>query len=129
MQVPDNLGERTHMLMADVAREGPWRERFATPIARETIPSPSAYYDRLKPLAASVDIWHVVYNHVLDGPAAIVEWVKGTGLRPYLDRLDSRDRETYLADYLERIAAAYPPLVDGKVLLGFPRLFVVATKG
>ncbi|MCB1489057.1 MAG: trans-aconitate 2-methyltransferase [Bauldia sp.] len=129
MQVPDNRGEPTHLLMDEVAREGPWQERFTTPIARETIPPPSTYYDRLKPHASSVDIWHVAYNHILDGPVAIVEWVKGTGLRPYLDRLEPTEREAYLADYTARIAAAYPPLVDGRVMLRFPRLFVVATKG
>jgi trans-aconitate 2-methyltransferase len=129
MQVPDNLGEPSHLLMAETALAGPWRERFATPIAREVIPPPSTYYDRLKPDASTVDIWHVTYSHILDGPAAIVEWVKGTGLRPYLDRLEPGEREDYLAGYTQRIAAAYPPLVDGRVMLRFPRLFVVATKG
>ena len=129
MQVPDNVGEPTHRLMTDVARDGPWRDRFTTPIAREGIPPPSAYYNRLKPHAASVDIWHVAYNHVLDGPAAIVEWVRGTGLRPYLERLGADEREAFLADYAQRIADAYPPLIDGRVMLRFPRLFVVATKG
>lgn len=127
-QVPDNLDEPTHVLMAEVARSGPWRGRFATPIRREAIPPAAAYFDRLQPLAATVDIWRTAYHHVLEGPAAIVEWVRGTGLRPWLDRLDASERAAYLDGYLERIAAAYPPLADGKVLLPFPRLFVVATK-
>ncbi|SDB39319.1 trans-aconitate 2-methyltransferase [Bauldia litoralis] len=129
IQVPDNLGEPTHRLMADVALAGPWRNRFEAPVAREAIPTADAYYDRLRPLAASIDIWRVTYHHVLDGPEAIVEWLKGTGLLPYLERLEAGEREAYLADYLERIAASHPPLVDGKVLLRFPRLFVVATRG
>lgn len=129
IQVPDNLGEPTHRLMADAALAGPWRNRFEAPVAREAIPTPDAYYDRLRPLAASIDIWRVTYHHVLDGPAAIVEWLKGTGLLPYLERLEAGEREAYLVDYLERIAASHPPLVDSKVLLRFPRLFVVATRG
>ncbi len=128
VQVPDNLGEPTHRSMADAALAGPWRDRFKAPVTREAIPPPAAYYDRLGPLAASIDIWRVTYHHVLEGPTAIVEWLKGTGLLPYLERLDAGEREAYLADYLERITASHPPLFDGKVLLRFPRLFVVATR-
>ncbi|HET7715691.1 MAG TPA: trans-aconitate 2-methyltransferase [Bauldia sp.] len=128
IQMPDNLNEPTHMLMAAVARSGSWRERFARPIPRDPVPAPSAYYDRLKPLAASVDVWHTTYYHVLPDAAAIVEWVKGTGLRPWLDRLDDSDRRAYLAAYSERIAETYPPLFDGRVMLRFPRLFVVAVR-
>ena len=129
MQVPDNLNEPTHMLMAAVARGGRWREKFETPIRRDPIPPPAAYYDRLKPHAANVDIWHTTYYHLLADAAAIVEWVKGTGLRPWLDRLDDGERAAYLAAYTERIAETYPPLVDGRVMLRFPRLFVVAVRG
>lgn len=128
IQVPDNRNEPTHMLMAAVARGGPWREKFVEPIRRDAIPPPAEYYDRLKPLAATVDVWHTTYYHVLAGPEAIVEWVRSTGLRPWLDRLDESERLAYCAAYLERIAESYPPLVDGKVMLRFPRLFVVAVR-
>ncbi|MBN9021991.1 MAG: trans-aconitate 2-methyltransferase, partial [Rhizobiales bacterium] len=96
--------------------------------ARDPIPAPAAYYDRLRPMAASLDIWHTAYHHILADAAAIVEWVRGTGLRPYLDRLEERQRAAFLATYTERIAEAYPPLVDGRVMLRFPRLFVVAVR-
>lgn len=128
LQVPDNRDEPTHMLMAAVARGGRWRERFATPVARDPIPAPAAYYDRLRPFAASIDIWHTTYHHVLADAAAIVDWVMATGLRPWLDRLPPGEREDYLAAYTERVAESYPPLVDGRVMLRFPRLFVVAVR-
>jgi trans-aconitate 2-methyltransferase len=127
-QVPDNLGEPTHQLMRDVAREGRWHEKFREPIEREEIPVPAAYYDLLKPVSATVDIWTTIYNHVLAGPGAVLDWVAGTGLRPYLARLDDSERGDYLADYTGRLGLAYPARVDGKVLLRFPRLFVVATR-
>lgn len=127
VQVPDNQSEPTHALMRSVAADGSWRAKFAAPIAREAVATPGEYYDLLRPFG-SVDVWHTVYYHPLADAAAIVEWVKGTGLRPFLDRLDRAEQGAFLAEYTARIAAAYPPRVGGKVLLRFPRLFLVAVK-
>ena len=128
MQVPDNLDEPSHVLMREVAARPEFAVHFATPIARDPIPSPGAYYDRLRPLGARLDIWRTTYHYVLADAAAIVEWVKGTGLRPYLDRLPANLRPAYLAAYQDAVAKAYPSLADGNVLFPFPRLFLLLTK-
>jgi trans-aconitate 2-methyltransferase len=130
VQMPDNLDEPTHVQMREVAHLEPWRKTLAEAArVRDTLPKPGVYYDALSPLCIRLEIWHTIYNHVLDDAVAIVEWVKGTGLRPFVDPLEPAQRRQYLAEYTARVAASYLPQADGKVLLRFPRIFIVAVKG
>jgi len=129
VQMPDNLDEPAHVLMREVAQLEPWHEMLAeTARVRDNLPKPGVYYDALSPLCTRLEIWHTIYNHVLDDSAAVVEWVKGTGLRPFVDPLDPAERRQYLAEYTARIAASYLPQADGKVLFRFPRIFIVAVR-
>jgi trans-aconitate 2-methyltransferase len=83
----------------------------------------------LRTHARRVDVWMTTYHHVLTGGTdAVVEWFKGSGLRPFLAPLDPVETASFLTDYRAALADAYPPLVDGSVLLPFPRLFIVATR-
>jgi trans-aconitate 2-methyltransferase len=130
VQMPDNLTEPTHLLMEESAHAGPWKAAFeAKSVRRNPLPAPSTYYSRLIGKAKRVDVWHTNYNHPMADAAAIVEWVKGTGLRPYLDHAGEEHREAFLADYLGRVEKAYPKMSDGRRLLRFPRIFMVAVKG
>ena len=129
VQMPDNFKEPTHLLMRVTAA----RQTFAAKIEvahpiRAALPPAAFYYDLLRPLAAKIDIWYTIYYHVLADAAAIVEWMMGTGLRPYLAPLSEAEKAVYLADYLDAIARAYPAQQDGQVLLRFPRLFIVAVR-
>lgn len=127
VQMPDNLDEPSHRAMVETAADGPWAERFVQPATRRgPLPAPSAYYDRLRPHASRIDIWHSIYNHPMADHQAVVEWFEGSGLRPYLDRAGPEHRDGFLAAYRQRIEAAYPGLATGGVLLRFPRLFIVA---
>lgn len=129
VQMPDNLDEPIHVLMREVAHLEPWRKTLAEAArVRDSLPKPGAYYDALRPLCAQLEIWHTIYNHVLDDANAVVEWVKGTGLRPFVDPLEPPWRKHFLAEYTARVAASYLPQADGKVLLRFPRLFIVAVR-
>jgi trans-aconitate 2-methyltransferase len=130
VQMPDNLDEPAHRLMREVAAGGPWAVKLAESSgARPALKSPAWYYELLRPLCAKVDLWRTVYFHSLSGgPAAVVEWFKGSGLRPFLEPLDAAERSVYLERYTDAIAQAYPPLADGSVLLPFPRLFLTAVR-
>jgi trans-aconitate 2-methyltransferase len=127
VQMPDNLGEESHRTMREAAGAMPFKAKLETS-ARAPLPPVGFYYDLLIGEASRLEIWHTAYNHPLAGAEAIVEWLKSTGLKPFLDPLEPAERETFLADYLARIREAYPPRKDGKVLLRFPRLFIVAVR-
>ncbi|KAJ3498813.1 hypothetical protein NLG97_g827 [Lecanicillium saksenae] len=129
IQIPDNLDEPSHALMRDTAASGPWAETLAASgPGRTRIQSVQELYDQLIPYCSSLDIWHTVYQHPLDSHGSIVEWLKGTALRAFIDPLADHEREDFLAAYLARIKEAYPASNNGRVLLRFPRLFLVATK-
>jgi trans-aconitate 2-methyltransferase len=127
VQMPDNLEEPAHTLMRQVAMTGPWAGKLRG--AERTLRHrPEWYYDLLAPLCRRVDLWRTTYYHVLASADAVVEWFKGSALRPFLAPLDADEQARFLAGYRDAIALAYPPQAQGKVLLPFPRLFIVATR-
>jgi trans-aconitate 2-methyltransferase len=130
VQMPDNLAEPTHRLMREIAMHGPWAKKLeGATAARTSLHDAAWYFDVLRPRAARVDIWRTTYQHQLaGGVGAVVEWFKGSGLRPFLEPLDAGERSAYLERYTAAIAAFFPARADGSVLLPFPRLFLVAIR-
>ncbi|MGB6308764.1 MAG: trans-aconitate 2-methyltransferase [Steroidobacteraceae bacterium] len=130
IQMPDNLESPAHRLMREIAADGPWSGTLASAAAvRTSIADAGWYYELLRPLCGKVDVWRTTYHHALrDGAAGIVEWFKGSGLRPFLEPLDPPSRAAYLERYTGAVALAYPALADGSVLLPFPRLFMTALR-
>ncbi len=115
--------------MRETAAEGSWAHRLEDVRGVRQVAPAEAYYDWLSPLAAEVDIWTTVYLHVLEGQDPVVDWMQGTGLRPFLQALADDDQRTAFLDaYRARIAGAFPRRHDGVTLLPFPRLFVLARR-
>jgi trans-aconitate 2-methyltransferase len=129
IQMPDNRDEPTHRLMREVAALDPWASTIGNAAAvRTKILSPNTYYDLLACDAADVDVWRTAYQHPMETPAAIVDWLRSTGLRPFIEPLSPAYRDGFLAEYERRIALAYLPRADRRLLLAFPRLFIVARR-
>ncbi len=126
-QVPANFDAAPHRLIRELGTSTAWCDAFSASVREWHAEEPSFYYDVLAPLSSRVDLWVTEYVHVLPGPEAIVDWYRGTGLRPWLDLLSTEElRSRFLADYLAGIASAYPRQPDGRVLFPFRRLFVIA---
>ncbi len=137
VQMPRNFGDPSQRLLRETARTGAWAALLAplfdpagtTPSLLRPDPVGTAefYYDLLAPRAAGgIDLWETEYIHQLTGENAVLEWMRGTTLRPVLDALDAALREAFLAAYGAALAATFPRRADGKTLLHFRRLFLVA---
>ena len=118
IQMPSDVQAPANKLM---------RELAVLPVRSWHTHDISFYYDLLSAHASSLDLWETTYVHILDSAEDIVEWYKGTGLRPFLDALETEaEREKFITGYLNGIRNAYPPRPDGHVLLPFRRIFLIA---
>jgi trans-aconitate 2-methyltransferase len=124
-QLPGNFDQPSHAILLDLVRSDRWAPLMAGVALNRQAHSPADYLDVLAGAGCSVDAWETTYLHVLRGPDPVVDWYRGSGLRPVLAALDPGQAETFVAEYRERVAAAYPAAPYGTVL-PFRRVFVVA---
>ena len=128
-QVPAPGPRRSRWLdvLRGLLREPAWQHLAPVDPAEDTVGTLSEYYDLLTGLGARVDLWDTEYSHVLSNAGEIVEWVKGTALRPVLGQLPhAEERKRFLEELTGRIRTVYVPQHDGRVLFPFLRRFVVA---
>jgi len=127
VQMPRQHLNPTHQILFQLVREQPWTSLLSA-IRENPSHEPGRYYEWLAPQAAMLDIWETEYMHVLEGKDPVLNWVMGSVLRPVLDHLEPARHAEFLRLYGERLLAAYPPRADGKTLLPFLRVFMVAQK-
>lgn len=129
VQMPMAWDTFHHRLMRDVAGDGPWSDRLSGVKPIQPLLQAADYYDLLASACAEVDIWQTTYLHALHGPDPVLEWMKGTALRPYLTALtDASMRSAFLSTLGRRLSEAFPRRADGTTLLPFPRLFLTARR-
>jgi len=128
-QVPDNFEEPSHMLLRRLRMSSRWREQVGDGADRRlAVERPETYLDALLGLGLRADVWQTTYLHVLAGDDAVLEWVKGTALRPVLSALRTdADRQAFLEEYGVALRAAYPARPWG-TLFTFRRTFAVARR-
>jgi trans-aconitate 2-methyltransferase len=123
-QVPGNFDEPSHTIRTTLAAETPYVEHTAG-VAVPSSHDPAVYLEALQRLGCEVDAWETTYLHVLHGEDPVFTWVSGTGARPTLQALPDDLRPGFEEEFKRRLRAAYPPR-DGRVVLPFRRIFVVA---
>ncbi|MEU1288048.1 methyltransferase domain-containing protein [Kitasatospora sp. NPDC005856] len=127
-QVPGNFDAPSHTLLADLRRSTRWRDALGEGTVRAGVHPPERYLDALAAAGCLPDVWETTYLTLLPGPDPVLEWVKGTALRPVLTRLtDPADRAAFLAEYGRLLREAYPAGPHGTVF-PFRRIFAVGIR-
>jgi trans-aconitate 2-methyltransferase len=127
VQLPGNFDQPSHAILRDLATSTRWRPLLGEVSLNRQAEDPAAYLDLLARAGCQVDAWETTYLHVLQGQDPVLEWYKGTGLRPVLAALTPQRSAGFLAEYAARVRDAYPPAPYGTVL-PFRRVFVVARR-
>jgi trans-aconitate 2-methyltransferase len=129
-QLPGNFTSPSHALLDELCDSPHWRERLSEYGRRYVhILEPCEYLQRLADLGCVVDVWETTYVQLLTGEDPVLDWVKGTALRPVLTALadDPEARNAFLLEYRDRLREVYPRGPHGTVF-PFRRIFVVARK-
>ena len=133
VQMPLSWGQTSHRLLREILAGGNGGKGYGTKelqdsVARKWVDEGEEYFDRLTPFSSHVDIWETHYLQELSGDDPVLEWVKGSALRPVLTALGEDGAAAYLAEYGAALREAYPKRADGQTLFPFGRLFIVATR-
>lgn len=126
-QVPGNFDSPSHRLLRELAESPRWRASLDGVLRHDAVAEPPAYAELLLSAGLAADVWQTSYLHVLSGADPVLEWMRGTGLRPVLDALSAADGERFAAEYGALLRAAYPRTEHG-TMFEFRRIFLVGHK-
>lgn len=127
VQTPMNDQEPIHCIISQLVQSEKWRAKLPQPRVFHHLKQ-EEYFDLLAGLASDFTVWETVYCHRMPSHESILEWYKGTGLRPYLSVLGQEDAAELAQDVLREVKLAYPVRKNGEILFRFPRFFFLATK-
>lgn len=122
VQMPMNLNEPLFRIIKAVAAKPKWDFKNVCFERNDTL-SPEAYFDILSACSGSFEIWETVYYHAMPSHEHLIEWVRGTRLRPYLDVLNEEQKVEFEQEILSMVRDAYPFTASGEGVLKFRRFF------
>jgi trans-aconitate 2-methyltransferase len=129
VQMPNSYHLPAHTVMVEVANDpqAPWARTLAGASETYSVQPPGFYYDALRKVASRLNIWQAEYLQIMDGPRAILDWVRSTAMRRFTEPLPSDEqRRLFEQRCLERYEQAYPANDQGKTLLPYRRIFIIA---
>jgi len=125
VQIPSNHNHISHQIYRETANEEMFKfilngfQRYAPVLSIDN-------YARLffDCGAENIVVFEKIYAHVLENSDAVVEWISGTALVPYFERLGEH-KEKFVQSIREKMRAAMP---DSPVFYPFRRTFFSARK-
>ena len=128
VQVPGNYNAPSHALMRALAASDRWSASLDGVLrGGESVGGPADYLRILLDAGFTADAWETTYQQVLSGPDPVLEWVRGTALRPVLAALSAQEGAEFEAEYAAALRSAYPETAHGTVF-PFRRIFAVGRK-
>lgn len=127
VQIPLQSKHPVHNIIRSLAKSDKWKEKLCAERMYNNL-SENEYYDVLSELTDNFRIWETIYFHSMPSHESIIEWYKGTGLRPYLEQLSAVDQRSFSDDIMQCLAREYPIQQNGEIIFRFPRLFFIAQK-
>jgi trans-aconitate 2-methyltransferase len=128
VQMPRNFAAPSHECVVETIDQGPWRAQLEPHLRRRPVREPAYYARLLRSRTQALDVWETEYLHVLHGEDPVADFVRGSWLKQFLDRLVEPARSAFEADYRARVRRAYPAEPDGSTHFPFRRLFLVARR-
>lgn len=125
VQVPMNHQEPVHRVIGEITARERWNKRIGKARIFHQL-TPEGYFDLLAKLSPVFDIWQTTYFHRMRSHEDILEWYRGTGLRPYLAQLSDEERPDFEREILTELRRTYPKQENGEIIFRFPRLFFIA---
>lgn len=127
VQTPMNYEEPIHRIITRIVAGPPWAGKILSPRVFYNLPA-AEYFDILSEIASDFTLWQTTYYHRMQSHGEIMEWYRGTGLRPYLEVLSAEEQIAFEEEVYAEVVKAYPCRRNGEVIFRFPRLFFVAVK-
>ena len=125
VQIPMNYQEPIHKIIGDVTTNEKWKSIFNNPRNFYNL-TQSEYFDLLSEIYSEFSMWETIYYHELKSHRDIMEWYRGTGLRPYLNVLSDDQKQHFEQDVFDRVTKEYTIRRNGNIIFRFPRLFFIA---
>ena len=127
IQMPSHFDSPSHIELKKLVQRREWRAKLEH-LLLAPIASPQTYWQWLSPHAAQLDVWESIYLLVLEGEDPVVNFMRGTALRPFLTVLSKKDADKFVSAFAKRMAATYPRQPSGQTLFPFQRLFLIAQR-
>ncbi|WP_099204811.1 methyltransferase domain-containing protein [Scatolibacter rhodanostii] len=127
IQTPMNEEEPIQKIIMNLVKKKEWADKIDEPKIFHNL-AQNDYYDIFNVCAESFTLWQTTYFHIMENHEAIMDWYRGTGLRPYIQSLSSELADEFQKQVFEKVKRAYPAQQDGKIIFRFPRFFMLAEK-
>lgn len=123
IQIPMQREHPVHIIINELVNTTKWNDKI-TPRQYNNLTTEECF-DVLSHISNDFEIWETTYCHRMPSYESIIEWYKGTGLRPYLEQLTENDSKEFINDVYSKLKHQYKVQNNGEILFRFPRLFFI----